>query len=397
MGDIVRKCKKGRFIGWYVRYIDRDGRRKQRASHQPSFALARRFLLQIEGRIARGLVGMPERTSAALTVAALCERWLEEYRNPKIKDLGRYRRHSQLGLRRILPQLGALPAAQLAGRDIEKARDRLMTRYPAANTVRAALRPLSAALSWAVREGLVGHNPVRGISMPPRVQSLEYLAADDAARLLQVAKARAADRGGRGALGLQASSHFLAVALALHTGLRRGELMGLRWTDVDLEAQRLTVSHSFSMLPKGGQLRHLRVPAALIPFLRDWRRLCPATPEGVVCPARAAGRWRMSCGRSDHGLKALLRAADCPPLRRGWHSLRHTFASMFIRAGGNLVALQKILGHTDIKMTLAYAHLAPEFLAQDMERIHYPISQSEAADSAAALARSAAEKPNREH
>lgn len=376
MGDIVRKCKNGRFIGWYVRYIDSDGRRKQRASHQPSFALARRFLLQIEGRIARGVVGIPEKTPGALTVEALCARWLEEYRNPKIKDLARYRKHSRLGLRRVLPLLGGLPLSQLGARDIEKARDRLMVHYPAANTVRAALRPLSAALSWAVREGLVGQNPVRGVSLPPRVQSLEYLAAGDAARLLQAAKERAGVPGERGALGLQATSHFIAVALALHTGLRRGELMGLRWSDVDLDAQRLTVARSFAALPKGGQPRHLRLPAVLIPLLRDWRRRCPATPEGVVCPARAAGRWRMSSGRSDHGLKGLLRAAGCPPLQRGWHSLRHTFASMFIRAGGNLIALQKILGHTDMKMTLAYAHLAPDFLAQDMERIHYPSNQS---------------------
>lgn len=380
MGDIVRKCKNGRFVGWYVRYIDSDGRRKQRASHQPSRALARRFLLEIEGRLARGAIGIPERAPAALTVEALCARWLDEHANPKIKDPRRYQKHSRLGLRRILPYIGTLPAGQLTPRDIERARDRLMGAYPAANTVRASLRPLSAALSWAVRTGLVAHNPVRGVALPPRVQSLEYLTAGDAASLLQAAQERARGYAERGALGLQAYSHFLALALALHTGLRRGELMGLRWSDVDLDAQRLTVARSFATLPKGGRSRHLRIPAALVPLLVQWRPHCPATAEGVVCPARAAGRWRMSSGRSDHGLKALLRAAGCPPLRRGWHSLRHTFASMFIRAGGNLVALQKILGHTDMKMTLAYAHLAPDFLAQDMERIHYPMPQPVDAD-----------------
>lgn len=372
MGDIVRKSKNGRFIGWYVRYIDIDGRRKQRACHQPSRALARRFLLQVEGRVARGVLGIPERAAAAPSVAALCARWLEEYQNPKIKDLARYRRHSQLGLQRILPHLGGLRTDALCARDIERARDRLMRDYPAANTVRASLRPLSAALSWAVRAGLLVHNPVRGVALPPKVQSLEYLSASDAGQLLQTAQAHALAQPEAGVRGLQAFSHYLAVTLALHTGLRRGELMGLRWSDVDLDGQRLTVARSFAALPKGGQPRHLRVPAALVPILQSWRLRCPATAEGVVCPARAAGRWQMSCGRSDHGLKALLRAAGCPPLRRGWHSLRHTFASMFVRAGGNLLALQKILGHRDMKMTLTYAHLAPDFLAQDMERIAYP-------------------------
>jgi len=377
MGDIVRKLKSGQFVGWYVRYRDLDGRRKQRASHQPTKALARRFLLEVEGRVARGTVGIPEPTPDAPTVEALCARWLGEYRNPKIKDLGRYRAHSAIGLRRLLPYLGKVRLSALGPRELERARDLLAGAYPAANTQRASFRPLSAALTWAVREGLIAQNPVRGLPLPPRVQSLEYLSASDAARLLQVAHARA--QAGRGALGLQAWSHFVAVALALHTGLRRGEIMGLRWSAIDLPAQQLTVAHSFGTLPKGGQPRHLRVPGALIPLLFQWRSRCPSTPEGVLCPARYCGDWRMSCGRSDHGLKALLRAAGCPPLRRGWHSLRHTFASMFIRSGGNLCALQKILGHYDVKMTLTYAHLAPDFLAQDMERIHYSVASIAAA------------------
>ena len=371
MGDIVRKIKNGRFVGWYVRYRDLDGRRKQRASHQPNQAQARRFLLEVEGRIARGVVGIPERPPPAPTVEALCARWLAEYRSPKIKDLTRYRRHSQLGLRRVLPYLAKVQADQLTQRDIEHARDRLLGDYPAANTVRASLRPLSAALTWAVREGLVAKNPVRGVPLPRRVQSLEYLAAADAARLFRVAEAPA--RRGTCARGLQAWSHFIAVALALHTGLRRGELMGLRWIDVDLDAQKLTIARSFATLPKGGQPRHLRLPSTLVPLLREWRAHCPVTPEGVLSPARFEGRWQMSCGRSDHGLKALLRAAGCPALQRGWHSLRHTFAAMFIRSGGHLLALQQILGHADVKMTLTYAHLAPDFLAHDMERIRYPV------------------------
>ena len=371
MGDIVRKLKNGRFVGWYVRYRDMDGRRKQRASHQPSQALARRFLLEVEGRIARGVVGIPAPPPPAPTVEALCARWLAEYRSPQIKDLGRYRKHSQLALRRILPYLGKVPVDQLTARDIARARDRLSEAYPAANTVRASLRPLSAALSWAVRESLIPTNPVRGVPLPRRVQSLEYLAAADAGRLFQVAEERA--RTGRGPLGLQAWSHFVAIALVLHTGLRRGEIMGLRWADVDLEAQQLTIARSFATLPKGGQPRHLRLPSALLPLLREWRAHCPPTPEGVLSPARFEGRWQPSCGRSDHGLKALLRAAGCPPLQRGWHALRHTFASLFIQSGGHLVALQKILGHADVKMTLTYAHLAPDFLALDMERIRYPM------------------------
>lgn len=54
-----------------------------------------------------------------------------------------------------------------------------------------------------------------------------------------------------------------------------------------------------------------------------------------------------------------------------WHLLRHTFASHFVMAGGNILALQRILGHSDVKMTMIYAHLAPDFLGQEMERVDY--------------------------
>ena len=71
------------------------------------------------------------------------------------------------------------------------------------------------------------------------------------------------------------------------------------------------------------------------------------------------------------GLPDLFAAAGCRPIGRAWHALRHTFASHYIMQGGNILALQKILGHSDIKMTMIYAHLAPEFLGAEMNRIKF--------------------------
>ena len=65
--------------------------------------------------------------------------------------------------------------------------------------------------------------------------------------------------------------------LALHLGLRKGELLGLRWRDLELESRRLTVSRSFSRSPKGNKSRHLRLPASVVPVLADWQKRCPRT------------------------------------------------------------------------------------------------------------------------
>src|SRR6185369_2111423 len=123
--------------------------------------------------------------------------------------------------------------------------------------------------------------------------------------------------------------------------------------------------------PKSGHARHLRLPAALLPILREWQPRCPPTAEGLVFPIVRRGVINMGRTKDTLDLGAVLLAARCPAMQRPWHALRHTFASHYIMAGGNILALQKILGHQDIKMTLLYAHLAPDYLGEEMERIRF--------------------------
>ena len=72
-------------------------------------------------------------------------------------------------------------------------------------------------------------------------------------------------------------------------------------------------------------------------------------------------------------LTELLLAAGCHVPVRPWHSLRHTFASHYVMSGGNLLALQKILGHSKFEMTQIYSHLAPDYMAGEMARLSYGI------------------------
>jgi integrase len=158
--------------------------------------------------------------------------------------------------------------------------------------------------------------------------------------------------------------------LALHTGLRKGELWGLRWTDLDFDTRRLTVARSYGSTPKSGKARHLRLPDAVVPILSAWAQECPPSPEGLVFPIGVRNQ-RGGSKEAMLGLPELLAEAGCRSLLRPWHALRHTFASHFIMQGGNLLSLQKILGHSDIRMTLIYAHLQPNFLGEEMNRLKY--------------------------
>ncbi len=356
MGDIFKRP-----TGWYVRYVDADGRRKARASHQPTRELARRYLVEIEARIARGKVGIPEPAAPAPTIAELCERFLCEYSRPRIKDLAQYRLHAGKCLRRSLPYVGSKSADTLQSADVARLRDSLLRTHSAAS-VRASLAYLNTTYSWAVRLKLVPSNPLHGVERPVAAAGLDYFSREEAARILRCAAERAL--GGR----LLDKLLSACVHLAVHTGLRKGELLGLRWQDLDPDTQRLTVARSYQAAPKSGKARHLRLPSACVPLLKEWRASCPATREGLVFPVERG------TGHSPHallGLPKLLKYAGVRVPAHPWHAMRHTFASHYVMQGGNILALQKILGHSDVKVTMLYAHLAPDFLGAEMERVRF--------------------------
>ncbi len=405
MGDVVRKMKRGKFVGWYVRYIDLDGKRKQRASHQPTRALARRFLLEVEARVARGSVGIsePEPEKSEPTLAEVCQRFLVEYNRPRIKDIVRYRSETQTALRRVLPSLGKRSVSAVKQADVRRERDRLMTQF-AKNTVTHTLRALSTVYNWARRDGHIRcENPCVGVERAPMEHLLEYLGTKDRgeiARLISTARKRASKGSYDDRL------LYAMVATALFTGLRKGELFGLRWQDLDLEHRRLDVVRSYNGAPKGNKARHLRINVRLVPILKEWEGQCPPTDDGLVFPLRsgkdrsgdlrarqkaakgtgelaraarkrlqniqpAVQKYRMGGHDDMIGVEELLEAAKCPPMQRAWHALRHTFASHYMMSGGNILTLQKILGHSDIKMTMIYAHLAPDYLGDEMDRLKF--------------------------
>jgi integrase len=356
MGEVFKRSNGNKFLGYYLRFYEK-GKRRVLASKQPTYAEAKRMLQAIEGRIARGLAGLDEPAPPAPTLVALVERFLAEYSRPQMKNPSDYRTHARMAFRRVLPTLLARPADAVKPADVAKLRDTLSKSY-AAGSVRMTMSFLKTLYSWATKMGIVSVNPCRGVESPRQRALLEFLTKDEVSRLLTYTKEHA--RG-----------HHAMIATAIYTGLRKGELFGLRWRDVDFGNRRLDVERSYRGAPKGGKPRHLRLPSELMPILLDWRTRCPATSEALVFPVVRRGVVNLGRSQDMMNLAAVLGAAGCPKLERPWHALRHTFASHFIMAGGNILSLQKILGHSDLKMTLLYAHLAPDFLGDEMDRLKF--------------------------
>lgn len=144
---------------------------------------------------------------------------------------------------------------------------------------------------------------------------------------------------------------------ALRTGMRLGELVALRWADVDFERGSLHVgrswSHGHETTPKSGRSRTLPLSPELSAALSALR----AKPRGLLVFCGEDGG-RLDRNKVKHPFWRNVKEAGVRLIRL--HDLRHSFASQLVSAGVNLRVVQDLLGHADIKMTMRYAHLAPE-------------------------------------
>ena len=167
---------------------------------------------------------------------------------------------------------------------------------------------------------------------------------------------------------------FTLYSTAVHTGMRAGELAGLRWDDISFDRRLITVQRSFDGPTKTGDVRHVPILDVLLPILREWRLRHPGT---LVFTNRDGGMLQKSARVFQEVLHRVLEAADLRPVsstkRRQhyivFHDLRHTFASRWMTKGGDLFRLQRILGHKSPTMTNRYAHLAPEAFVSDYARL----------------------------
>ena len=367
MGEVLKKQKGGRFVGWYLRFIDVDGKRKQRASGQPTYAEARRALIEIEARIARGKLGVPEREPelADITIAELSERFLTEYDSPKIRSHDSWKKKAQTHLRPILIHVGNQLATQFGSAQAEKLRNALV-RSGAPNTAAVRLSQISCVFGWACKQRIVVENPFAGLRKPRKEARLEFLTSAEARRLIDVADEQAqAD--------LRGAVFAVAVRLGLLAGLRAGEVFGLRWRDCDLDRGVITVNRSYRGVTKSGKPRTVPMTDELVTVLRKWQTRCPMTKEDVICPLNPKKRnfdaapWHQA--QRAPSPAALYRAAGLRVPQAPWHCLRHSFASLFVQSGGSLPTLQKLLGHIDIQMTMVYAHINDSFMASEIKRL----------------------------
>lgn len=281
----------------------------------------------------------------------------------------------------LVPAFGSLRLHEITPFAVERWRTkRLKDDQASPSTVNRNLDDLRAMLTKAATWKIIAANPIAPVRRMrvDRVGSIRYLTDEEQPRLLAALAARDARlrqgreqanvwRRQRGyqewpALGAYGDHLTPFVVTLLHTGLRRGEALALTWGDVDLRRATITVRGETA---KSGQSRTIPLNSTVLDALTTWRQgsashgasdivfANPATGEGMADVKTAWGR--------------LLKAAGITGFRL--HDLRHTFASRLVMAGVDLVTVSRLLGHSDIRMTMRYSHLAPDHLASAVAKL----------------------------
>jgi len=222
----------------------------------------------------------------------------------------------------------------------------------AASTINKEVGLLSKALNYARREwGWELANPAQRCRQREPAGRVRWLTRAEAAALIQTA-----------AIDPRASHLPDLIRLALHTGMRRGELLGLEWRRVDLQG---CLIHLEATHTKTGVRRTIPLNreayAAIMSRLRFRSEYCPASPW--VFAHQDGSR----IGDVKNGFTSACRRAGLEDFH--FHDLRHTFAAWAVSAGIPLAEVRDLLGHKTVQMTERYAHLAPENLRAAVTRL----------------------------
>ena len=262
---------------------------------------------------------------------------------------------------------------------IDKWRTERMNIGRSKQTVNVDIATFKAALSKAVEWEILDENPLRKLKLlqVDHHPSVRYLSVDEEQQLRKTlmdreTKVRLArdnanhwrDDRGYSLLPTISADKFAdhlrpMVLLSINTGIRQGELFSLTWEDIDFKQATITIA---GYKAKSGKTRYVPLNSESMSILQTWFQQAN-DKTGLVFPSQTKNPF----DNVRKSWQKVTKQANTEHFR--WHDLRHHFASKLVMAGVDLNTVRELLGHSDIKMTLRYAHLAPAHKANAVEKL----------------------------
>jgi len=297
------------------------------------------------------------------------EKWLEDYAKPNLSPRG-FERYRGLIRKHLIPDMGGITLTQLKPEHLQRHYTLKLNEGLSARTVRYHHGVIHKALQTAIKWGLLNRNVADSVDVPRvRRTDMQIWDEDDIARFLEAAK------GG---------PYYALFHTALYTGMRRSELLGLRWQDIDFILSQIYVNRGLHHLKDGSYVftepkstrsrRTIALSPSAFLVLHDHYEKCKL--EGIM----------LGLPLSDNDL--VFGTLEGKPLRpntitRAWailaaragvkvirlHDARHTHASLMLKQGIHPKIVQERLGHASIQMTLdTYSHVTPGLQQAAAER-----------------------------
>ena len=373
-GENIYKRRDGRYEGRYVLGRTKGGRTKFGYVYGYQYGEVKDKLLLIKATLIR------RRGPNALCGEAFGE-WAEEWWKRELT--GRIKASSWQTYRNILsrhlaPALGKCRLGEITAETIGALIRKLEVQGLAGSTIRGIVRMLNSILRGAEEEGLIAQNPCRRVRIPSKEAEKQRVLTRKEQRALQE-KAREAGE--------------IPTLLSLYTGMRLGEICGLKWEDVNWEQGTIQVRRTVQRLgsrcrdapgecaasfrgsrrtalhvdtPKSASaVRVMPVPRFLLEMLREMQVVQAERGEGEYI---FGGKRPAEPRTVQRRFQGLARKAGITGVH--FHSLRHSFATRLLELGTDMKTVSELMGHSSVRTTLEfYAHSLIESQRQAMDRL----------------------------
>ena len=367
----VRLRKDGRWEGRVVIGYDDKGKPKTKSvlAHTKGECVERLEKLKEEcGRTA-------EKLKPDMPFGEWIDFWYQYFSSPKLRPTTQATYENRI-YGHIIPSIGKIPISKLTQNDLQQFYAKLKRTGRKVNVelkgtgvsdrmVRSCHALCRSSLEKAVEEGLITRNPSIGCKLPPKKNGeMKVLTQNEIVRLLN----QAYDEG-----------YYEMFLLELTTGMRRGEILGLKWRDLNLETGELNIKRQLTTkgisVPKTkSSIRTVLLPPDMLDLLRemkktakyDWIFPSPVKEGEPRNPTAITKRFRI-----------MLERAHSKHVR--FHDLRHTFATMALENGMDVKTLSAMIGHVSSETTLnIYSHVTDTMRAQAAVKIDREIGGTDA-------------------
>ncbi|MFQ5329639.1 MAG: tyrosine-type recombinase/integrase [Thermodesulfobacteriota bacterium] len=330
---------------WWMSF-SHNGRQLRRSAETSNRTIATNIYSKVRAQVAEGK-WLDRLEGESRVFGELAHKYINEYaklhKRSWEKDVCRLNRN-------LLPFFGHMTVTEITPRSISAYKSHRYSKGVKAATINRELTLIKHMYTMAIREWeWCRDNPVKRVSMekesPPRDR---WLTSEEECKLLTACSERLR----------------VIVIFALNTGMRQGEILSLRWNNVNLLKGTLIIE-----VTKNGDRRAIPLNGTAWDLLKEQSRIRYPANDYVFTSSTGT---KIDSGHLRRDFMKALRQAGIEGFC--FHDLRHTFATRLVQAGVDLYKIQRLLGHKDNKTTQRYAHHYPESLRKSVEVLDAPLT-----------------------